>query len=55
MVNFFVYIFYFYFILISILGFGFIVPWLLFPLHMFIFAGAMTWKVYKGDWKEIEV
>ena len=26
-----------------------------FPLHMFIFAGAMTWKVYKGDWKEIEV
>ena len=37
------------------LGFGFIVPWLLFPLHMFIFAGAMTWKVYKGDWKEIEV
>ncbi len=37
------------------LGFGFIVPWLLFPLHMFIFSGAMTWKIYRGDWKEIEV
>ena len=37
------------------LGFGFIVPWLLFPLHMGFFAVAMGWKIYQGDWKEIEV
>ncbi len=37
------------------LGFGFVVPWLLFPLHMGFFAVAMGWKIYQGDWKEIEV
>ncbi len=37
------------------LGFGFLAPWLLFPVYMFLFAGIMTWKVYQGDWKRIEV
>ena len=31
------------------------VLWLLFPLYMALFAGIMTWKVSKGDWKEIKV
>ena len=34
---------------------GFKVLWLLFPLYMALFAGIMTWKVSKGDWKEIKV
>ncbi len=37
------------------LGFGFSVPWMLFPVYMCLFAGAMTWKIYQGDWKKIEV
>tara|TARA_Y100001970_G_C14258589_1_gene877610 strand:+ start:11513 stop:12931 length:1419 start_codon:yes stop_codon:yes gene_type:complete len=37
------------------LGFGFSAPWMLFPVYMCLFAGAMTWKVYQGDWKKIEV
>ena len=34
---------------------GFKVLWLLFPLYMALFAGIMTWKVSRGDWKEIKV
>lgn len=37
------------------LDFGFVVPWLLFPLHMGVFALLMAWKVYRGDWKKIVV
>jgi len=36
-------------------GFGFIVPWLLFPIHMGLVAVIMVWKIYQGDWKTIEV
>ena len=38
-----------------VLEFGFIVPWLLFPVYMGLFAGIMVWKIRKGDWKEIEI
>jgi len=31
------------------------VLWLLFPLHMGLFAGIMVWKVNQGSWKDIEV
>ena len=34
---------------------GFKVLWLLFPLHMGLFAGIMVWKVNQGSWKDIEV
>ncbi len=37
------------------LNLGFIVPWLLFPVHMSLFAGIMVWKVRQGDWKKIEL
>ena len=37
------------------LNYGFIIPWLLFPFHMAIFASAMIWKIYQGEWKKIEV
>ena len=34
---------------------GFKVLWLLFPLHMGLFAGIMVWKINQGSWKDIEV
>ena len=37
------------------LNLGFVVPWLLFPVHMSLFAGIMVWKVRQGDWKKIEL
>ena len=30
-------------------------PWAVLPLHIILFALIITWKVRKGDWKEIEV
>ena len=34
---------------------GFKALWLLFPIHMGLFAGIMLWKINQGDWKEIKV
>ena len=34
---------------------GFKALWLLFPIHLGLFAGIMLWKTNQGDWKEIEV
>ena len=34
---------------------GFKALWLLFPVHMGLFAGIMLWKINQGDWKEIKV
>ncbi len=34
---------------------GFWAPWAVLPLHIILFALIITWKVRKGDWKEIEV
>ena len=34
---------------------GFKSLWLLFPLHMGLFAGILFWKINKGDWKSIKV
>ena len=38
-----------------VLGLGFNVLWLLFPVYMGLFAGIMVWKVRKGDWKKIQL
>jgi len=38
-----------------VLQLGFKTLWLLFPVYMGLFAAIMTWKVYQGDWKEIQV
>ena len=38
-----------------VLQLGFKTLWLLFPIYMGLFAAIMTWKVYQGDWKEIQV
>jgi multidrug resistance protein, MATE family len=38
-----------------VLNLGFKAPWLLFPIHMGLFAGIMVWKISKGDWKGIVV
>tara|TARA_B100000700_G_scaffold252544_1_gene284066 strand:+ start:245 stop:1663 length:1419 start_codon:yes stop_codon:yes gene_type:complete len=38
-----------------VMGIGFKAPWLLFPVYMVLFAGIMVWKIYQGDWKEIDV
>ena len=38
-----------------VMGIGFKAPWLLFPVYMGLFAGIMVWKIYQGDWKEIDV
>ena len=35
--------------------FGGLALWLLFPIYMGLFAAIMTWKIYQGDWKEIQV
>ncbi len=34
---------------------GFKALWLLFPVHLGLFAGIMFWKIQKGDWKHIKV
>ncbi len=34
---------------------GFKALWLLFPIHLGLFAITMLWKTYQGDWKEIKV
>tara|TARA_Y100001978_G_scaffold120573_1_gene107464 strand:- start:671 stop:988 length:318 start_codon:yes stop_codon:yes gene_type:complete len=34
---------------------GFNSLWLLFPLHMGLFALIMVWKIKQGKWKTIEV
>ncbi len=34
---------------------GFWAPWIAIPLHIVLFSFIITWKVKKGDWKEIEV
>ena len=34
---------------------GFKALWLLFPVHLGLFAGIMFWKIHKGDWKHIKV
>jgi Na+-driven multidrug efflux pump len=38
-----------------VLGMGFKVLWILFPVYMALFASIMIWKIKKGDWKNIEV
>ena len=38
-----------------VLGMGFKVLWILFPVYMALFASIMIWKTKKGDWKNIEV
>ena len=38
-----------------VLGLGFKVLWLLFPVYMGLFAGIMIWKIRKGDWKNIQI
>ena len=44
---------------VVVLGFvlkmGFKSLWLLFPLHMGLFALIMVWKIKQGRWKSIEV
>ena len=43
------------YILGVVLNMGFTALWLLFPVYMGLFAGILTWKILKGDWKNIEV
>ena len=38
-----------------VFGYGLIGPWLAFGFYLFLYAACITWKVLKGDWKEIKV
>ena len=34
---------------------GFLAPWAALSIHIILFAFIVTWKIKKGEWKEIEV
>jgi len=34
---------------------GFLAPWAAVSIHIILFAFIVTWKIKKGEWKEIEV
>ena len=34
---------------------GFKALWLLFPVHLGLFASILMWKTSQGDWKDIKV
>ncbi len=38
-----------------VFGYGLIGPWLAFAIYLFLYAICITWKILKGDWKEIEI
>ena len=38
-----------------VFGYGLIGPWLAFAIYLFLYAACITWKVLRGDWKEIEL
>ena len=38
-----------------VFGYGLIGPWLAFSIYLFLYAICITWKILKGDWKEIEI
>jgi putative MATE family efflux protein len=37
------------------MGIGFWAPWSALSMHIILFTVIITWKIKKGDWKEIEV
>lgn len=38
-----------------VLDMGFLGPWIILPVYIFLFAAIMAWKILQGDWKEIQV
>ena len=38
-----------------VFDYGIVGPWLAFALYLFLYAVTITWKILKGDWKEIKV